>query len=99
MPIPVSEEKQLEWKTLVEQQGQSGLSISRWCLQRQIKTSTFYYWRDKFSSKQLQKSSFTEVNAKRSDGISLQARGVCIRISSDCDPQMRKKLFSLFAEG
>jgi transposase-like protein len=97
MSTPASEEKKLKWQTLVEQQRQSGLSIEKWCQQNQIHPSTFHYWKDKFFPKQLQKSSFTELNIKRSDAISLQARGLCIRIGRDCDPHLRKTLFAMFA--
>ena len=34
MPIPTSEEKQLEWKNLIEKQRQSGFYIEKWCLQK-----------------------------------------------------------------
>jgi len=37
MSISASEEKKLEWKTLIEQQRQSGLSIEKWCLREQIR--------------------------------------------------------------
>lgn len=99
MPIPTSEEKQLEWKSRIDQQRQSGLSIEKWCLQNQIRPHTFYYWRDKLFPKSLQKNSFTELNIKRSDAISLQARGIYIRIGNDSDPILRKHIFALFAEG
>jgi hypothetical protein len=98
MPNPASEDKQLEWKNFIEQQRQSGLSVEKWCRQNQIKPHAFQYWKDKLFRKQLQKSSFTELNMKRSDAISLQAQGLYVRMSSDCDPHLRKQLFSLFAE-
>jgi hypothetical protein len=97
MPHPASEDKQLEWKTRIEQQRQSGLSIEKWCLQHQIRPYNFHYWKEKLFPKQLQKSSFTELNMRRSDAISLQARGLHIRMGSDCDPHLRKQLFALFA--
>ena len=97
MPIPTSENKQLEWKNLIEQQRQSGLSVDKWCLQHQIRSSTFQYWKDKLFPKRLEKSSFAELNMKRSDAISLQAKGLYIRIGSDCDPHLRNQLFALFA--
>lgn len=56
MPIAASEDKQLEWKNLIEQQRQSGLSVDKWCLQNQIRPSTFQYWKDKLFPKRLQKS-------------------------------------------
>lgn len=98
MPIPASEEKQLEWKNLIAQQRQSGLSVKKWCQQNQIRPTTFLYWKEKLYSKQLHKSSFTELNVKRPDAISLQACGVYIRLSADCDLNLRKRLFALFAE-
>ena len=98
MPNPASESKLLEWKTRIEQQRQSGLSIEKWCLQNQIRPHTFHYWKEKLFPKQLQKSSFTELNMRRHDAISLHARGFHVRMSSDCDPHLRKQLFSLLAE-
>ena len=98
MPIPTSEEKKLEWKNLIDQQRQSGLSVDKWCLQNQIRPSTFQYWKDKLFSKQLQKSSFAELNMKRPEAISLQAAGLYVRMGSDCDPILRRQLFALFAE-
>ena len=99
MSTPTSEEKKLEWKNLIEQQRQSGLSVDKWCQQFQIRPSTFQYWKDKLFPKHLQKSSFTELNLKRPDAISLQGRGVYIRLGRDCDLNLRKQLFALFAEG
>lgn len=97
MPIPASAEKQLEWKKLIEQQRQSNLSIEKWCLQNQIRPHAFYYWRDKLFPKSLQKSSFTEINMKQVNTILLQARGIYIRMGSDCDLRLRKQLFALFS--
>jgi len=99
MPRPLSEDKKLEWENLIEQQEQSGLSIEKWCLQNQIKPHTFHYWKEKLFPKSLQKTSFTEFNMKRPNAISLQARGVYVRMGGDCDPHFRKQLFALFAEG
>jgi hypothetical protein len=98
MPSHISEEKQLAWKTRIEQQRQSGLSIEKWCLLHQIHPHLFHYWKAKLFPKQLQKNSFTELNMKRPDAISLQARGLYVRMGSDCDPHVRKQLFSLFGE-
>lgn len=100
MPSQASLEKQREWKALIERQKQSGLSIEKWCLQNQLRPHTFHYWRDKLFPKQLQKSNFTELKTKKLDTtISLQTHGVCIRIDSDCDPNIRRQLFALFVGG
>lgn len=98
MPNPASEDKQLEWKNLIKKQGQSGLSVEKWCLQNQISPHVFHYWKKKLFPKRLQKSSFSELHMRCSDAISLQGHGICIRMGSDCDPHLRKQLFALFAE-
>lgn len=99
MSNPTSEEKQFKWKNLIEQQRQSGLSIDKWCLQNQIRSHVFHYWKTKLFPKQLQKTSFTELNIKRPpDTISLQTRGLRVHIAEDCDPHMRKQLFALLGE-
>ena len=43
------------WKSLVEQQQQSGLTIKVFCRQQQINAHTFQYWRKKFSVSSLPK--------------------------------------------
>jgi hypothetical protein len=96
MPIQASPEKRLEWQELIQKQQVSGLSIQKWCSQNQIKFHQFCYWKEKLFPKQLQKSSFTELSMKRPDAISLQARGIYIRMGNDCDPHLRKQLFALF---
>ena len=98
MPKSKSEDQRLEWKHLIEEQRQSGLSIEKWCKQKQIRSHIFYYWKDRLFPKSLQKTSFTELNMKRPDAVSLQARGIYIRIGIDCDLHLRKQLFSLFSE-
>lgn len=92
------EEKQAKWQNLVKRQRESGLSIQKWCQQNQIRPSTFQYWKDKFFPKQLEKSSFTELNIKRSDPITLQTRGLFIRIGNDCDLDLRKTLFAMLGD-
>ena len=82
MTKPASEDKKLEWKNLIEKQRQSGLSVEKWCLQNQVRPHTFRYWRDNLFPKPLQKTSFAELNMKRPDAISLQARGVYIRMGT-----------------
>ncbi len=98
MPDPASGDKQLEWKRLIEQQRKSGLSVEKWCLQNQIRPYTFRYWKEKLFFKPLQKNSFAELNMKQPNAISLQARGIYVRMGSDCDPHLRKQLFALFTE-
>lgn len=99
MTSPSSENRQTEWIKLIEQQRQSGLSIEKWCRQNQVRPHTFHYWKRRLFFKPLQKTSFTELNIKRPDAILLQACGIYIRIGSDCDLNLRRQIFALFAEG
>jgi len=99
MPRPASEDAKREWTNLIEQQRKSGLSIEKWCLQHQIRPHTFHYWKEKLLAKSLQTTSFTELNVKRPDAITLQACGIHIRIGGDCNPNLRKQIFALFSEG
>jgi len=98
MPRPISEDKKQDWEIKVREQEESGLSINEWCRQNQITKASFHYWKEKLKPKKLQKKSFTELSFKKSDAISLQACGISIRISSECDRHLRKQLFALFAE-
>jgi len=98
MQKPISEDKQLKWKTLIENQRQSGLPVGKWCLQNEINSHTFQYWKARLFPKQLEKNSFTELKLKRPDGISLRTRGLHVRLKSDCDPHLRKQLLALLGE-
>src|SRR5438876_143349 len=93
-----SEEKKLKWTNLIEQQRQSGLSIKMWCQEHNTPPSTFHYWKEKISPKQLERSSFTEMKRSRAETISLQAKGLYIRIGSECHFNICKQLFALLAE-
>lgn len=98
MPSPGSENNQTEWKHRIEQQRQSSLSIEKWCRQNQVRPHAFHYWKRRIFSKPLQRTSFEELHIKRPDAILLQACGIYIRIGSDCDLNLRKQIFALFAE-
>ena len=99
MPKPLSEDEKFDWATSLRRQQESGLSINEWCRKNQITKGSFHYWKEKLAPKALQKTSFTELNIKRSDAISLQACGITIRITGDCNPDLRKQIITLFAGG
>ncbi len=98
MPKSLPENKKLKWKNLIEEQRQSGLSIKKWCQQQNLVPNTFHYWKSRLLSRELQASSFVELKVKQPDEVSLQTRGLLIRLGGDCDPVLRKQLFTLFAE-
>ena len=59
MQKSLSENKRLKWKSLIEEQRQSGLSIKKWCQQKNLVPNTFHYWKERLSSKELQASSYS----------------------------------------
>lgn len=99
MPKPASEAKQLEWKGLIEEQSQSGLSVRSWCLQKKIPIYTFHYWKEKLFPAQLKKSHFAELKPRQAAAISIQAPGIFLRIGGDCNSVVRKQILAFFAEG
>ena len=44
-----------KWKTLIEEQQNSGLSIREWCQQHQIDKTRYYYWRRRIQSQEQEK--------------------------------------------
>ncbi len=44
------EENRIYWKTVVEEQGQSGLPASVFCREHNLKVSQFYRWSGKFQN-------------------------------------------------
>ena len=44
-----NEERRTYWETLVDEQIQSGLSASEFCIQRDLKLAQFYRWRRRFT--------------------------------------------------
>ena len=97
MPKQFSEDKKLEWKSLIEEQRQSGLSVRSWCQKQKLVPNTFHYWKERLFSKELRTTSFVELKV-RPDEISLQTRGLHIRVGGDCNPVLRKQLLALFVE-
>lgn len=98
MPKPIPPEKQLEWKEKIGQQQESGLSIEKWCFQNQIRPHTFHYWKEKFFPKPLNRSSFAEVSLKRDTALTIECRGLRLRIDKECDSLLRKQILLVLLE-
>jgi hypothetical protein len=99
MPLPSSPDKRLEWENRLRQQKESGLSIERWCRENQIIPSAFYYWKYRlYPKRSLDRSSFTELTDKKGHGISIEYRGLIIRIDRHFDAVALKRCLSLLLE-
>lgn len=81
MPTPASEERRRDWDAKIHAQKASGLSIEKWCRQNQIKSSAFYYWKERLESPSLTRSSFAEIPQPPIASVSIEFRQCRIRLS------------------
>ena len=87
MPKPISTEKKIDWKTKIQEQQESGLSINEWCSQNQITKGSFHYWKIQlFPDAKLARSDFTELPANQNAGVCIEYQGVGIIIDKAFDP-------------
>ena len=106
MPKKFSEEKRMQWKEVILNQRDSGLSINPWCHENNISTHTFRYWQNKLFPKVLDRSAFTEIqDDERSSatdltdsGISIDCHGWRIYLKRQFDPIILKKCIKTLRE-
>ena len=86
------EELRTRWKTLVNDQMQSGLSAPSFCRKRHLKVSQFYWWRRKFQKQTPMKPSdgFVElIPSSKESGSGIRIRlldDLCIEVDRGFDP-------------
>lgn len=98
MPRPSSSEKKQEWEEKIRKQRESGLSIERWCHDNQLPTHVFYYWRDKFLPKSLNRACFTELHDANRTGITIEYRGIRIHLDKHFEPSILKRCLAALKE-
>jgi transposase-like protein len=67
-----------QWKEKIHAQSLSGLSIAAWCRQNHIAPHTFYYWRDKFLAKSIERTDFREISEQSSEEAPVQTQNAGI---------------------
>jgi len=97
MPKPYSEEIRSAWANKIKQQMDSGLSIARWCLLNEVAIHQFYYWKSKLFPRQLNRNSFTELR-ESATGISVECKGLSVRIEKSFDSVTLKQFLSLLRD-
>lgn len=81
-----SEEVQQCWRDKIQEQRQSGLSISAWCRENNIVIHTFNYWRDKlFPREAFNRTSFLEIPKRDRKAIKIEYQNFQIVIDQDAD--------------
>ncbi len=87
MLCPAIPNKSRDWEQKIQQQKQSGLSVSRWCQENQVPYNTFVYWKRRFVKiSPLERKSFVELeeNPPKS-GIQLECDGIKVNIEKGFD--------------
>ena len=88
MSCSIISNKFRDWEQKIQQQEQSGLSISRWCQENQVPYNTFTYWKRRCVPKtaRLERKSFLELTENSSkSGIQLEYDGIRVNIEKGFD--------------
>jgi predicted methyltransferase len=96
---PSTPEKIRGWKEKIFQQQNSGLSIERWCKEKQVTVCQFHYWKSKLFPKQINASSFTELVDTKNVGITIECDGLRIHLDPNFDTVTLKRCLSVIKEG
>ena len=79
-------EKREEWKALVSQWQQSGLSARKWSQSQGICYKKFLYWKERY-----QYSSFLELKDHKSSRIEIECRGLRVYLDQDFEELTLKR--------
>lgn len=84
-------ERRTHWRTIIENQATSGVSIAGYCRDAQIKPSYFYTWRRRLREQQSSAGGFLELIPGRltnaASGIRIRMGGrLCIEVERGFDP-------------
>ncbi len=93
-----SPEKRRAWKEKIEQQRSSGQPVTRWCKENGVTIGQFYYWKEQFPSKPLERSQFLELHQLKNVGIKIECSGVHIHLEPNFDASTLKRCLSLLRE-
>ncbi len=92
-----------QWLSLLDKFSESNLSINKFCEANDLKTHSFYYWRDKLNGGKVKtknksnQAHFVKVNpaSPKKSAIRLETDGITLHIEDDYDETLLKSLLSL----
>lgn len=95
-------ERRTHWRTIIENQAASGMSIAAYCRDTQIKPSYFYTWRRRLREQQLSHGGFLELIPGRltevASGISIRLGAkVSIEVARGFDPSTLRAVVETFS--
>ena len=78
--------KNQQWETQIDTWKASGQSARQWCKEHSISPSTFKYWQNKISPKQLDPRAFVEIPSEQSTGgIEIRCQRFEIHVAKEFD--------------
>lgn len=89
-----SDARRADWQRLLAEQQASGLSITAWCFQQDIREQTFYNWRKRLAATVPTPSASTSQwlalapTPAAGQGLTLQVGRVAITVTAGFDPQL-----------
>lgn len=107
-----SEEKRAFWRMAIQIQGESGLSVRKFCEQEGVGEASFFAWRRKFRSEEMEKADDGEKkdNSARLVPVKLldeggtsavevvSPGGLILRVDNDADTENVRRVLQLMHE-
>jgi len=96
-------ERRTQWRTIIQNQATSGMSIAGYCRNAQIKPSYFYTWRRRLREQQLSTGGFLELIPDQLtgavSGIRIRLSGrLCIEVDRGFDPPTLRAVIGALTE-
>jgi len=82
-------ERRNHWRTIIENQAASGMSVAAFCRDARIKPSYFYKWRRRFTERQSGAGGFLELIPGRLPEAA--ASGICIRLGAKLHVEVTRR--------
>jgi hypothetical protein len=87
-----SDARRADWQRLLVEQQASGLSITAWCFQQDIREQTFYHWRKRLTAAPPAASTpqwlALAPTPAAGPGLTLQVGPVAILVTAGFDPHL-----------
>ena|SRR5690554_1813468 len=94
-----------QWKERLEDFENSGLNIKNWCEKNQLKEHQFYYWRNKFKSKEASSTTLVPIdltqiaNQTNEDSrIKINIGTISLEIHHGFNPSQLKEIMKVLME-
>lgn len=89
----MSKYSNIDWKSMIQEQMESGLTVSKFCESKNIHEKAFYSYKRKFKDKETNATvSFEPVTVEHSSFVSLKINGIMLEFDKEFLPQILKAI-------